>query len=386
MPFGKPKGIFYFQDLYYSQIIGMKYKNIYVAATSQHVGKTTSTLGLVSSFIKKMVNVGYCKPVGQQFLDIGNLKVDKDIILFSDLLGFEMKPEWHSPVILGKGATELFIDNPLGYDYPERIREARRALEKQYELVIFEGTGHPGVGSVAGVSNAEVASMLDAGVVMVVEGGIGKTIDMLNMTTALFREKNVPILGVVVNKVLESKISKVSHYVGKWLEKEGIPLLGVVPYDKTLAYPLMETITKAIDGKVLYNEDRMKNKVADIIAGTPINMKKLSNPEDLLLISDTKYIGKTVDRLRMVTHMLKLDDTPVSGIVLTGDHSLDDDIVEFIRKNRIPVIHTQLDTYSSVVSISKIEVKINRNTPWKITRAIRLIEDHIELDGLMLPS
>jgi len=31
----------------------MKYKNIYVAATSQHIGKTTSTLGIVSAFMKK---------------------------------------------------------------------------------------------------------------------------------------------------------------------------------------------------------------------------------------------------------------------------------------------------------------------------------------------
>lgn len=364
----------------------MKFKSIYVAATSQHVGKTTSTLGIVSSFIKKMVNIGYSKPVGQQFLDIGNLKVDKDLILFSDLLGFEMVPEWHSPVILGKGATELFLDNPDEFDYKGRIIAAKEALEERHDLVIYEGTGHPGVGTVAGVSNAEVADILDAGVVMVVEGGIGKTIDMLNMTTALFREKNVHILGVVINKVIEGKQEKVESYVGKWLEQEKIPLLGVVPYDKTLAYPLMETVTKAIKGEVLYNEDQMKNKVADIIAGVPINMKKLNNPEDLLLITDTKYISKVVDRLKMATYMLKLDESPLSGIVLTGEKECEPEVLEFIQKYKIPVVHTQLDTYSSVLQISKIEVKLNRNTPWKITRAIRLIEDNLKLDGLLIPS
>jgi dethiobiotin synthetase len=364
----------------------MKYKNLYVAATSQHVGKTTSTLGIVSKFIKNTINVGYSKPVGQQFLDIGNLKVDKDIILFSDLLGFDMVPEWHSPVILGKGATELFLDNPGQYDYPGRILAAREALEQRYDLVIYEGTGHPGVGTVAGVSNAEVASMLDAGVVMVVEGGIGKTIDMLNMTTALFREKNVPILGVVVNKVIQEKLAKVTQYVGKWLDREGIPLLGVVPYDKTLAYPLMDTVTKAVKGQVLYHEDQLYKKVADIIAGVPINMKKLSNPEDLLLITDTKYISKAVDRLRMATTMLKLDSSPLSGIVLTGEKDFDPDVLDFINQYRIPVIHTPLDTYSSVLNISRIEVKINRSTPWKITRAIRLIEDNVDLEGLMIKA
>ena len=56
-------------------------KNIYVAATSQHVGKTTSTLGLVSSFLRKGLNVGYSKPVGQKHLNFENFKVDKDTIL-----------------------------------------------------------------------------------------------------------------------------------------------------------------------------------------------------------------------------------------------------------------------------------------------------------------
>ena len=67
----------------------MKYKSIYVAASSQHVGKTTSTLGLVSAFQDLGINVGYCKPVGQKFLELGNLRVDKDALLFADLsIGF----------------------------------------------------------------------------------------------------------------------------------------------------------------------------------------------------------------------------------------------------------------------------------------------------------
>lgn len=222
----------------------MKYKNIYVAATSQHVGKTTSTLGIVKKFKDMGVNVGYSKPVGQQFLDLGNLRVDKDIILFSDLLGFEMVPELHSPVILGKGATERFIDEPQQYDYPDRIINANKVLNETYDLVVYEGTGHPGVGSVTGVNNAKVAKMLDAGVIMVVEAGIGNTIDMFNMTTALFREEGVPIIGVIVNKTIEDKLEKIKHYVGTWLEMNDIPLLGVIPYDKTLAYPLMDTVVK----------------------------------------------------------------------------------------------------------------------------------------------
>ena len=93
-----------------------KFRNIFVAASSQHVGKTTSTLGLVSSFMNRGYKVGYCKPVGQKFLDVQNLRVDKDTVLFADLINFNIVPELHSPVLLGPGATENYLDNPDTFD------------------------------------------------------------------------------------------------------------------------------------------------------------------------------------------------------------------------------------------------------------------------------
>ncbi|HRD81227.1 MAG TPA: dethiobiotin synthase, partial [Saprospiraceae bacterium] len=87
-------------------------KRIYMAATSQHVGKTTCTLGLTAALRRRGLNVGYCKPVGQEFVDLGDLKVDKDALLFSTIMGFILDPALHSPVIVGSGLTKSFIENP----------------------------------------------------------------------------------------------------------------------------------------------------------------------------------------------------------------------------------------------------------------------------------
>jgi dethiobiotin synthetase len=165
----------------------MSVKSIYVAATRQHVGKTTSTLGLVTALKNKGIKVGYCKPVGQQSVNFKDLQVDKDALLFSGVMDFELEANVHSPVILGKGATAAYIDNPTLFDYRKQIQYASNIIEQRNELVIYEGTGHPGVGSVVGLSNADVAKMLDAGVVMIVEGGIGSTIDMLSLCIAKFQ-------------------------------------------------------------------------------------------------------------------------------------------------------------------------------------------------------
>ncbi len=362
----------------------MKYKSIYVAATSQHVGKTTSTLGLVSNFMHRGLKVGYCKPVGQKYLDFGEFRVDKDALLFMDLIHFDMKPEIHSPVILGSGTVTDFLDHPDHYSFKEALIKAKQTLESENELIIYEGTGHPGVGSVVNLSNARVAKMLNACVVMVVEGGIGSTIDMLNMCLALFREREVPILGVIVNKVRIDKMEKVTNYVSKYLKKKGLPLLGVIPYDHSLAFPVMRTIARSVKGVVLANSDQLDNKVEDIVAGSLLEKQDWSKERDLLLVTPYTRFRESIDKIIQNTQGLDLSKPPLAGMVVCGQGEMDPKAMEYIETHKIPLIQTGLDTFGSVIRISNIEVKINRSTPWKVKRAIDLIKTNVNMDKMLL--
>lgn len=362
----------------------MTYKSIYVAATSQHVGKTTSTLGLVAACMQKGIKVGYCKPVGQMSLYLNNMEVDKDAILFADLMKFKLDADVHSPVILGKGATAAFIDHPEEYNYTERIKYAADQLAIDNEIVIHEGTGHPGVGSIVDLSNADVAKMVGASVIIVVEGGIGSTIDMLSLCLAKFQMLNIPILGVIINKVKPEKIDKVKTYVGKYLEGLGLPLLGTIPYDKSLAFPLMKTVAKAINGRVTFNEDQLtNNKVEDILAGSLIDLGELKSSKDLLLVVSAQRVGDAIEKIDTISKLVGLDHSPLSGIVATGQGVISGQCKAYIEEHKIPVVRTHLDTYGSVLKISRIEVKINRSTPWKVARAIELIEKNVDMDALL---
>jgi dethiobiotin synthetase len=356
---------------------------IYIAATSQHIGKTTSTLGLVTALKNKGLNVGYCKPVGQQFVDLGDLRVDKDALLFARVMNFDLSAENHSPVILGKGATSAYLRNPENYNYPERIIAAKKILEAQHDIVVYEGTGHPGVGSVVDLSNAEVASLLGAGVILVVEGGIGNTIDRINLSLSLFREKNVPIIGIIVNKVLPEKQEKVAKYVKMYLDKHDLKLLGVVPYDKSLAYPLLYTVRRVVNGDVLLNGHKMNNQVENIIDSSLVEIEEFTNYEQLLLVISSRRLPKALNKIKAFQEANGLEKSPLSGIILTNHRAFTEECQSYIDENEIPVIHTSLDTYGAVIKISRIEVKINRKTPWKIQRAIELIETHVDLDMIL---
>ncbi len=363
----------------------MKYRSIYIAASSQHVGKTTTTLGLVSNFASRGLNVGYCKPVGQKYLDFGQFRVDKDTLLFMDLLRFEIQPEIHSPVILGSGTTVEYLDHPEAFPFEERIKYAREQLEQRHDLIIYEGTGHPGVGSIVGISNARAAQMLDAHVVIVLEGGIGKTIDMLNLCLTFFKSHHVPVIGVILNKVHVEKIEKVRKYVQKYLDKIGLPLLGVIPYDKSLAFPVMRTIARAVKGVVLENSEYLDNKIEDLVAGSLLDQQDWTKERALLLVTPATRFKESVEKIIKNTEGLELKRAPLAGMVICGQGEIDDKSMDFIRKYKIPLVQTNLDTFGSVIRISNIEVKINRSTPWKVKRAIELIRENVNMDAMLSP-
>lgn len=364
-------------------------KTIYVAATGQHVGKTTSTLGLVANLNIKGFNAGYCKPVGQEFLNVDGLIADKDAFLFSRFIGFDIHPEWHSPVVLARGATKKYIENPDQFNFEDQILQADKYLKQQYDFVVYEGTGHPGVGSVADLSNAQVAKLLNAGVIMIVEAGIGKTIDQLSLSLALFREEKVPILGVIVNKAKAEKMDTVRYFLEKKLTQMGIPLLGVLPYDKTLSFPIMATINQAIKGKVIMNPEMLNNQVEDIIAGSLVHIEEFNSFSNKLLVVSYRRLGEAIEKIKRISKIKNLEVSPLSGIIVTGDghhahvYSESELDIPYFRDNRIPIITTALDTYGSVVKISRIEVKINSRTPWKVQRAIGLIKEHVNIDLLI---
>lgn len=363
----------------------MKYKNIYVAATSQHVGKTTSTLGLAACFRNMGINVGYCKPVGQKYVMHNGMQVDKDVVLFSDLLGFSPIPEIHSPVILGAGATSEYLDNPEKFNFTERLHRAKNTLRHYHDLVIYEGTGHPGVGSVVEMSNAEAAKQLDAGVIMVVEGGIGSAVDKLDMCMALFREKDVPILGVIVNKTMPEKIDKVTHFVKKWLDKHNLPLFGVLPYDRTLSFPQLRSAMDSVKGKIEYNGEFLDRQIADIMAGSLISPEELLNKkqEGLLLVVGASRLDLAISDTIYIMEKFNMKGSPFMGIISTGEGKYSRRTVKYIKDFQIPVIRTPLETYGAVLKISRIEVKINQQTPWKVERAIELIGQNVDLQQIL---
>lgn len=364
-------------------------RKLYIAATGQHKGKTTCTLGIVAALSARGINTGYCKPVGQKHLLVRGKMTDKDAILFEDILKFEVDPEIHSPVVIASGVTAAFIQDPSQFDFENQINHAAKYLEANHEVVVYEGTGHAGVGSVVNMSNAQVARMLGAEVILVAEGGIGRTIDRLNLNLALFREQGVLVKGVIINKVHPDKIEHVEMHLSKKFKEMGIPLLGVLPFERILSFPLMATVKKTIKGKSIFNSHRLNNQVEEILAGSLMEIDEFTYFQNLLLITNQRNFKDSIEKVKQHAEAREMTNPPLSGVIITGDgrqgiwYDEKKFASPYLIENEIPVLTTTLETYDTVVAISRIEVKINMSTPWKVKRAIQMIQENVDINALI---
>lgn len=354
---------------------------LYVAAAGKHVGKTTSTLGLITALRRSGYHTGYCKPVGQQFVPYRGQRVDKDALLFARHLDFELIPELHSPVILGPGTVCAHMEDETEFDFPGQIQQAAQTLEQQYDRVVYEGTGHPGVGSVVGVSNAQVAKSLDAGVVLILEAGIGKALDMLTLNRALFAAEGVPILGVILNKTRPDKLEKVSRFLRPRLRRMGIPCLGILPYEEQLSLPLVQTLCAQVKAKAFPTDVSLNRPVRQIIPAENLMEMSANQIQDVMVIGTGDTLEQGLLHMQYVCSQARTG-CPLAAVMLPRGGGLSAEAQRYLTSHQIPWLSSAMDSYALFVKLHETEVKIKAQAPWKIQAAVELFTQHVDLRAL----
>lgn len=358
----------------------MPRKSLYIAASGQHVGKSTITLGLCAALEGRGIDVGYSKPLGQKYVVVDGLRVDKDAALLSRAMRFPLETALHSPVILGSGETVRYLDGDADpTELRDRILAAASILRRRHDVVVFEGAGHPGVGSVVDLSGAQVARMLGAGVVLVVEGGIGSTIDQIAMCQAMFTAAGVNIRGVIANKVMGHKIDKVRHYLGQALEQRGLELLGAVPSDLGLRYPSVRYLAEALGGEVLAGAAHLDTLVRDAIASTWFDFEVGDRDAGLVLVTCAGRLSAVLAEASARQGEAGRGGA-LAGIVVAGEGCPTAEQRRLAECLEVPLVRTRLGLDQVLGRVGKLVAKMHERSDHDIERAIELCEAHVDME------
>ncbi|MDD5561482.1 MAG: AAA family ATPase [Candidatus Omnitrophica bacterium] len=358
-------------------------RKIFIAATKQNDGKTTVSLGIIKNLQEKFGKVGFIKPIGQRYLEEEGLKIDEDSILIEEVCGIKSGLKDMSPIAVEKGFTEKYIMKPDKKSITGQIQNSFRRISKNQQLVVIEGTGHAGVGSVFDHSNATVAKLLGSKVIIISSGGVGRPIDEIILNKALFEKEGVKVLGVIVNKVLPDKFDKISRLVRKGLERKGIDVLGVLPFNPMLARPTFEQILEETGFQVLCGKESLERSVAKVIVAA------MEARDAVRYICEDSLMITPGDREDMIICGLSSfrdsanTKLKICGMILTGGITPEPPIMNLLAKAQIPVLLAKSDTYDVATCVHDLTVKIRPCDKDKIDTVIKLIKENVDFKKIL---
>ena len=100
-------------------------RKVFIAATGQNSGKTTTSLSLMYMARKKYERVGFIKPLGPKPMVAENgMVADKDAVLMAEVFGLEDDLALRSPLVLMPGDTQRLLDGELsGAGFESKLRQ-----------------------------------------------------------------------------------------------------------------------------------------------------------------------------------------------------------------------------------------------------------------------
>lgn len=359
-------------------------KPLYISATGQDSGKTSVICGLIQYLRNQGHNPGYCKPVGQRYVIYENHSVDEDAVLVLQAFGIKDPPQDMSPIAVAEGFTAKFILNPDVSPLEKQILDSFDKINAQHSMMIVEGTGHAGVGSCFGLSNARVAQMLNANVVIISSGGIGRPIDEISLSLALFKQYNVNVIGVILNKIFPQKFEKIKSIAPKGLELVGTKLIGTIPYDSELSFFSIGQVAEEFGFQVLCGNQSLNNKIEHTVVAAmePQNVLKYIE-KNTLIITPGDRIDNILLTLALTESVDYHDKLCSGGLVLTGGLKPDSTILNLLLKSSIPVLLTNEDTFSVSAKMKDLHFKIRSDDKNKIARTYDLLKDNVNVGTIL---
>ena len=382
-------------------------RQVYLAATGMNRGKTTFALGLLAAMLERGLSTGFIKPVGQRYALVDGTPADEDAILMRAVFGMTDPLEVMSPVHIPRGFTKSFIRGQVVEDLGTRIDHAHEQATQGREALLIEGTGHAGVGSVIGLSNADVAARLGAAAVIISEAGVGRPIDEIVLNRALFAQRGVNVVGAVVNKVDVDADPTLLDVLRRGLAMHDIELLGVLPYRPILSNPTLAMLIEQMPGEVLHEGGDMDRAIEHVAIGAmqPRHVLERIGPGSLLIVPGDRedVINATIaanrtqkvldrepgllDRFRHRSRFGRAPDDPaatsLAGMVFSGGHRPRQRDLEAIRESDLFAYLVEDETYRVASEVHDLLVKTHPADAAKIDEIKRLVADHFDVEALL---
>jgi BioD-like phosphotransacetylase family protein len=358
-------------------------RKIFVAATGQNSGKTTTSLSLMYMARKKYERVGFIKPLGPKpMVTEKGMVADKDAVLMAEVFGLEDDLALMSPLVLMPGDTQRFLDGELSStEMEQQMFSALTELDRKNDFLIIEGAGHTGVGSIVGFSNARVAKLANAPVVMVTGGGLGNVVDAVCMNLALFEKEKAEVRAILVNKIIREKREKTLQYLDMAFAAESFKVIGGFNYQPILANPTLRRISQTLDVELQGSQETAGQIVHHLQIGSAATQRVTE------LLKESTLLIVTSSRDELLVTLANIYNLPeyshlLAGLVVPGVAKISAITQKILDRSGIPYMRTKRTTVSVYNTINDDVSKLSAKDTQKIDLVMELADKRFNFNAI----
>lgn len=346
---------------------------VYLYLTSQQglAGLHTMCIGLGLRFQEDGFKVGYMKPLGHRFHQEEGKVTDEDAAFMRRTLSLREDLEDICPVVL----TPKLVNEALkegARDALPRIREALARIGAGKDLVMIQGAYTSQQGRMLGLSAFQLARALQARVLLVERFNDAYLADNILAAKDQLGES---LLGAVYNIVPANRESFVKEMLAPYLERTGIPILGVLPQERLLASINIGDLARLLDGKILCAEERTGALVEDVVVGA------MSQEHALSIFRKRSNFCVVTGGDRSDIQLAAME-AKARCIILTGNLYPSSIVLGKADELGIPVILVATDTFTTAERAEMIIRSARTHEESKIAKLRELVDCCIDMPRL----
>ena len=304
-------------------------KRILIVSTEQHAGKSLLALALGKSLQERDMRIAYMKPISFEVSYATGEPVDRDAAAIRTLLSLEDSLRDIAPVPLeGSFLRETIESGDRGFR--KRIQDAFQRLSHDRDIVLIEGRSYLGLGASSGLSDPDLAEMLDADVLLITHYDGEEAIDRILCALRMFEGPH--IMGVILKDVpMDRSFNMLSEVLVSFLASRGAEVLGIIPQDHNLRTVNTDEIVKRLGGRLLTDPsiERQIRHFAISAMGPEESLRLFRRTPDLAVITG----GDRAD-----IHQAAFEVPSLRCLIVTGLHRPTRETIDMANERRVPII------------------------------------------------
>ncbi len=325
---------------------------LYVTSLERGSGKTAICAGLGKHLLNDGKKIGFLKPIIADSKNPPTEDTDSDATFLKHLFALE------EPVNL---LCPVFDDEN---NLTSRIKEAYTKVSQGKDVVIVEGISNQSQAS------RGIVEALDAKVI-VVEGYSKELLKAINS----YKDFGGYLLGIVLNKVPESRVEHVRGETSTQLGQAGVNILGVLPEDRVLLALTIGELVKHIQGEILTGAEKSAELAENFMLGA------------MVVDSGPDYFGRKNNKVVVVRSerpdmQLAALETSTKCLVLTGNTEPQSVVLYRAEEKNVPIVLARDDITTIVANIEDALGKTRFNQENKLSKLNAIMEQHFNFQAV----